>query len=332
MKDRFVFADWAKAVGSVCICFGHFLLKNSPKKIFLYMFHVPVFFLISGFLTYETTYTPKDYIRKLTKRILIPYTVWFWLSAIPQIFILGDTLLSCFGLYLFADGMTLWNYPIWFMPCFFLVSVVHYWCVFCFAKKDMGRMVFLACVSFVAAYILNVWLDNIDENFMFLGLNKFTMMLGYQFAGSALRLIYEKRKQMVAAWHKLGIPLFVGVGVLACRLNGKSNISILFSDFNNIGQYIVFALLMSVGFLWMFMALPRWKPIELLSRNTLPLICSHYVLIPLLYPFLPKTHILYKTMGLIVAAGYFLLIIGLDRLAQKYPSIKKPLRLFGFWL
>jgi hypothetical protein len=42
--DRYDFIDYAKCIGIMVICLGHFLPAGNVLKVILYSFHVPVFF------------------------------------------------------------------------------------------------------------------------------------------------------------------------------------------------------------------------------------------------------------------------------------------------
>lgn len=48
IKQRYVWIDWMKVIGITLVVFGHF---HSPIAKYVYVFHVPLFFLISGILS-----------------------------------------------------------------------------------------------------------------------------------------------------------------------------------------------------------------------------------------------------------------------------------------
>lgn len=80
IPERFHFIDYAKFVAIIAICVGHFLNHGSVLKVILYSFHVPVFFVISGFLSNYDKNDVYSSVSKLIKRIVLPYTFWFLLS------------------------------------------------------------------------------------------------------------------------------------------------------------------------------------------------------------------------------------------------------------
>ena len=46
-NNRLTWIDWAKTLGIFFICIGHFLPSGNVLRIFLYTFHVPLFFVVS---------------------------------------------------------------------------------------------------------------------------------------------------------------------------------------------------------------------------------------------------------------------------------------------
>lgn len=72
MKDRVRYFDIAKGIGMICIIMGH--LGNATINSFVFTFHVPIFFLISGYFLKDST-PIKDYTLKKSKQLLVPYIV-----------------------------------------------------------------------------------------------------------------------------------------------------------------------------------------------------------------------------------------------------------------
>lgn len=83
-KKRYGFIDAAKALGILFIVLGH-VLKDGDFRRFIYSFHVPLFFFLSG-LTYSTSKSRYDYIKRKFKTLLLPYAVFSMISiAIYQL-------------------------------------------------------------------------------------------------------------------------------------------------------------------------------------------------------------------------------------------------------
>lgn len=70
MKSRILWIDLSKVIAIWFIILGHFF--PGVIKSFIYSFHVPIFFFISGFLT---THEPNNKIfwEKTRKKLIFPY-------------------------------------------------------------------------------------------------------------------------------------------------------------------------------------------------------------------------------------------------------------------
>lgn len=49
MAKRIEYLDYAKGIGIILVVLGHILIKGNIK-IYIYSFHMPLFFIISGYL------------------------------------------------------------------------------------------------------------------------------------------------------------------------------------------------------------------------------------------------------------------------------------------
>lgn len=68
--------DWAKVFGIALVILGYFTpdYKETYSSQLLYSFHMPLFFIISGFLCkYSQNIDFCSYVNKINKRLLIPY-------------------------------------------------------------------------------------------------------------------------------------------------------------------------------------------------------------------------------------------------------------------
>lgn len=72
-KKRIDYFDIAKGIGIILMILGHMSLQNKYLKNFLYTFHMPLFFIISGyFFRYREN---KICIKNIIKKLIIPYTL-----------------------------------------------------------------------------------------------------------------------------------------------------------------------------------------------------------------------------------------------------------------
>jgi acyltransferase len=126
--QRLDFIDFTKGLGIFMIVWGHCMIVRSG---YLYSFHLPLFFLISGYL-YKKAPFPIFLINKIN-RILIPFIFFFVVSWIVFFILISvgfDTGSLAHHIKLFPyviagiekDGG---NGPIWFLACLFSLVLIY---------------------------------------------------------------------------------------------------------------------------------------------------------------------------------------------------------------
>ena len=65
--------DILKAIGIICVVAGH---SGSKLTSWFYTFHLPLFFIITGYLRYGRKENWKDFIKKKAKTTILPYVVF----------------------------------------------------------------------------------------------------------------------------------------------------------------------------------------------------------------------------------------------------------------
>lgn len=79
MTDRYSILDSARVLGAFLVVFAHLFATYSDERLFIYAFHMPFFFLVSGMLH---KYNDKIQIVKYFKKILIPAALYFTIFSI----------------------------------------------------------------------------------------------------------------------------------------------------------------------------------------------------------------------------------------------------------
>ncbi|WP_155890937.1 acyltransferase family protein [Ectobacillus panaciterrae] len=132
-KKREVWLDAAKGLCMILVVAGH-AYKQKDYITYIYWFHMPFFFLLSGYVSKPVHQWPqlRGFIRKRAKQLLVPYFIYlgsFTLLRYAWEFINGNTVPSWYG-------KDLWNLMIggrfitgyygvfWFITCLFLTQIV----------------------------------------------------------------------------------------------------------------------------------------------------------------------------------------------------------------
>jgi len=135
LKERETWVDNLKVFGILAVILGHI---SSPPQVFIFTWHMPLFFVISGFFI-DTLDTPIRFIKKGLYRLMLPYLVFTFLALFVESlkrYLLGreslDYSSELYNMYVWMDGAALVNtyaFVLWFLPAlFFSRLVVYYAC------------------------------------------------------------------------------------------------------------------------------------------------------------------------------------------------------------
>lgn len=149
--------DILKGVGVYLVIMGH--LYN-PEQVgqgvwdWIYSFHMPLFFMISGYLFRKKTF--KSFFLNKIKTIWLPYTALYFFSIIFYTLIYPSEIASLYmivkgyilsGSYLISSGSH--NFPLWFLPHLMIASVIFF-----FLAKINNLKVFSLCIGVIALFTI----------------------------------------------------------------------------------------------------------------------------------------------------------------------------------
>lgn len=151
VKKRIAYVDIAKILGMFFIVYGH-TLRGGEVTTWIYTFHVPLFFFLSGVTFHGEVLDIKTFLKKKAMALLVPFFIWALISigifAVMSSFIpMQSTLQSSQAnpLISMLMGYCDANSPLWFLPCLFIVEILM-WIVTKLSSK-MGRSVYLVSIA-----------------------------------------------------------------------------------------------------------------------------------------------------------------------------------------
>ena len=370
-KKRLDYIDWAKAISIILIVAGHMLPKGCGPKTLAYAFHVPIFALIGGLL-FSAPKSASDFGKKLFgifKRMVVPYVIWFvvsaafyWQSPDNMSVVVAELatkdwleILKCF---VFYNNITIWNDPLWFMPCYIFIS-----CLFLvFITLARGSIIAAGALSvtsigtLVVLERLGITVNAGDVKNVF-GLKNYFLLLGFLAAGYALRPLLDKcaefsenpRKNPFLYGAVLTFIVFSALCLMHNRVDANPGgyyvISMFSGRYNGVLAFFLFGLVLSVSLVIALMLLPKSRIANLLSRNSLFIMVSHYFFFfditfyqfngAAWRSFVTKADLQYWQWDMAVGfrdavfiiVFYIILLFGVDLLLKRFPKIKTP---FGF--
>lgn len=156
--------DIAKGIAIIAVVFGHSGESNLIH--YIYWFHMPLFFIISGYLfePIKTTKQLPSLVKKYSVRLLIPYfSFLIVITIIRYVFRFVDGTLDLQWVLnnigdLFIGGREIGGLygPFWFITTLFF-TYISFTAIQLFIKKDLGRLILIG-ILYLIAHIVS-WLS-----------------------------------------------------------------------------------------------------------------------------------------------------------------------------
>lgn len=266
---REVWVDYAKVFGIYCVILAHTMLYK-PLQNWIYVFHMPLFFFLSGYLfNFERNASFKTFALKRFRQLMIPYftfnliTYLFWLfigrhvgadsgfntpwwePAVYTVFGYGDKMVH--------------NVPLWFFMCLYIIQLAYYKI---FKKRTY---VWLWILLFASIGFLNYTFNPLRLPFS----------LGTAFVGIVFYAVGNLLSRInIKPSFSIGLAC-VAITIVVALFNGRINMHI-----NYYNNYLLFLIGAFAGIYMVFClcrVFKRIKLIEYISQNTLT-ICGLHLL------------------------------------------------------
>tara|TARA_B100002019_G_scaffold137251_1_gene118259 strand:+ start:26316 stop:27251 length:936 start_codon:yes stop_codon:yes gene_type:complete len=259
--SRINWVDKLKTLGILSVILGHI---DSPLNAFIFSWHMPLFFFLSGFFI-DIKKSINDFAVSNFNRLMIPYFIFSILALIIEPFkriLLGreniDVLNELIGIFFFMDYPHLINtygFVLWFLPTLFFGRLI----VFVVINKINSSIIQISIVSmlFYTSFSLDLifGIDNALNSILFI-------YLGYLYYS---KLQNEKRLSML---------IFVFFGIII--LYGIPPLNMSLKNFDSIFINIIY----SVSFILLLITLTKViniksKLILMWGTNTMLLFIVH---------------------------------------------------------
>ncbi len=274
IKERENWVDWAKALGILLVVMGHSSYAPWPIRGWIFLFHMPLFFFISGYLTSPKAVSYRDLAVKSWHQLLVPYVLFNLIASIRFLFplindwsmgadpqlparLFGQVRALVLGL---PDGQ-------YCIPSWFLLALL--WCRFLHKFIHSQRLYYalLTAVLLVGLFTLHITLYSLDC--ALLGFVWFEF--GYFVKQNKHRVTLPK-----ALWFLLAVVGFLAVYMVneingtcdyrLCKFGGV--IGLIGSAAGIVALCSVCKLLQGV----------QWRFILIASQATLVIMCLHMLL------------------------------------------------------
>lgn len=130
LSRRIAYIDIAKGLGILLVVLGHsdLALVSPYLHQFVYSFHMPLFFFLSGYF-FDPATEFRTFAKKRSRAIILPYLFTILLIHITSISFTNmsiGTALGRFAKSMYASGEYIVWVPLWFLPSLFVTSLFAY--------------------------------------------------------------------------------------------------------------------------------------------------------------------------------------------------------------
>ena len=277
MKQRLQYLDVCKGMGILLVVLGHIFLTN-PVKTWIFSFHMPFFFFLSGYIFYFHKINDfGSFVKKRFKAIVIPYfmfaSIWYIYWLLIERKVRPDSMdvnkfKPLLGIFygIGSDTWLIFNIVLWFLPCLFITEIIFY-LIAKNVKKDRN-IISILLTSSIIGYIVSIYLG-----FRFpWGINiVFTSIVFYGLGYILHRSNLENKLTPVREY--ILIILLLVINIPIGFINGPVSMGALV-----LGNYFLYYIAATSGTLFLYFIsrkLPHYRWLSFLGRNSLIILCIH---------------------------------------------------------
>ena len=277
-SKRIEWIDFAKGVGVYLVAVGH-LWYACPLPIVnkvIYSFHMPMFFMLSGYVTRWKDVAPKDYVLGKVLRLLVP-AVLFILMGVPFYlhFSHDMTLKELVKRIIFWNGLCPFNAPAWYFIVLFEVSVFN-------QLLRLSKLPISAKSIAAAAFFVLGWLVFSSPIQLHFGFDRAIVALGFhligQAVGDASRIVSIEettKRRLLRAFLPIAALLCAAIGGIC---NGK--VSFYAFDLQDYWLFIAAGLVGSLAFFaGSFLIWERLPRVRAWAEPTILFVGTHYLIV-----------------------------------------------------
>lgn len=280
MENRTAWIDNAKGIAIICVILGHFGINNVLTSI-IYTFHMPLFFVISGFFlnkNIENT-SPRDFINKKIKRLLVPY---FFFSVLLLLFyriisilpgfheIYGniDYISSFFNIFIELKRGYLVRCHLWFLTSLFTSNLIIWLvCKYCnvFRQRLIITVLFLSALLYSELiHHTTIWFLDVSIVscvFVYIGTKSLNRSNGFTMPMSVYYIL---------------VPAYLLASFLNYKNMGDVSVDMYCARYGNFFLFLISSL---SGLILVIQLSKKLKSryLTIIGRNSLIIYCIHFI-------------------------------------------------------
>lgn len=295
LDNRIEWIDTAKGIGLLLVMLGH--LHVPYMSTWIYTFHMPLFFFLSGVVFSGSKYSFKEFCIKRIKSLVVPY---FCLGFVIYLFYVIVNAVIGTENSLYGTNIDMFKnlfiqehfWTIWFLACLFVVEILWYWIWKIFSRWLIAPAVVSICLCIVGLLRYRLGYGSLPWNLDVALVAQFFFYVGYCFKCSRQVQDFFAKMQKNTYIICIAIMLLINVvaGFLCVRLSGES----LDMSIGMYGNEVLTILSALAGTLFIILISKKInnKFLTYLGQNTMVLFAWHSRIVIVLCGYI------YKFLGL----------------------------------
>ncbi len=193
-EKRTEWIDVAKGLGLALTILGHLLYSGTWSTLnkFIYAFHMPMYFILSGFVVHTRREDTGHLLKRRAYQLLLPSLIFILLSLPLYFYFSGNASVAThLETITFFNGKVAFNEPVWFLLVLF--EVILFFNLFSVDSLATAYKAMLTAFLFIMGYIVYKF-----SIFLPFGLDKMIVCFGFYVLGSLLKEIPRSKKWTIA--------------------------------------------------------------------------------------------------------------------------------------
>ena len=302
-KKKYIYIDVAKGIGMFFVIWGHIIL-HGPIYNFIYSFHMPLFFFLSGLLFTASKYkTIREFVKRRIKTLIIPYLIFSFITYFYWVLVersisgneepIWKPLIEIF-ISQGSSGYMIHNIPMWFVLCLFLVEILYYF-LYKVSRDNKIKLYVIVAILTTLGYLMTMKNSFFDFSTLFWSADIALVALPFYTIGNLIseKNGKEKIEELVEKNKKISFLTFAILIIIlsiTCNINGP--ISMGNAQLGNIIGFYINAFIGIIAILIASVITKKSKLLQFLGHNSFFIMATHF---PIRKPIIIMIAMLFAT-------------------------------------
>lgn len=328
---RIEWLDVLRGIAMYLVVIGHASEGSTPDtyRFYIYSFHMPLFFMISGASYYLQTrarsYSFYDMAKNKARTLLLPYftlnfiAFWIWILNFKILSHSDSTIREKIYAVFYSneDHLSAPSNATWFLTTLFLTILVFYLLQMWSAGNETNLILAVAILG-VAGYAMSL---NKEVYSLPWHIDVIPMALIFFLAGY-LFIVYIQKIENFLGGYKKQIVIFslcILVGYICARYNAK--VSMASKSYGLLVLFLGSSFFFSFALVLFSMWIPKFRILKFIGRNTIVCLAFHAPIFRFIEVVSDKTRAIIEGHPILVGTAVFVLLIPVEYIFEKYFGI-----------